>query len=140
VHFVQRVTGAEQVDLLTHSTGGLFALDLIAEEPSIVRRAAVIAIPARGVPWKGPVIGRAGSQLRTDSLYQAARVNDCGGTPVLSIYSAHDNLVHPVETSHLEGACVENLRVEGPGHLSVLFDKRVGDAVSSFLAPGARAS
>lgn len=135
VHYVQRVTGAQRVDLLTHSTGGLFALDLIGEEPEVVRKAVVIAIPARGVPWRGPVIGRSGSQLRVGSPYQAARDNACGDTPVLSIHSAHDNLVHPVTTSQLDGAHAVNLEVDGPGHLSVLFDKRVGDAVVDFLVP-----
>lgn len=130
---VRRRTGAPSVDLLTHSTGGLFALDLIAEKPGAVRKAAVVAIPARGVPWRGPVLGWSGSQLRTSSLYQAQRSNRVDGTPVLSIYSAHDNLVNPVSTSQLEGDLAANLEVEGPGHLSVLFDHRVGDAVVEFL-------
>ncbi|MDZ4168663.1 MAG: hypothetical protein U1E26_03265 [Coriobacteriia bacterium] len=55
--------------------------------------------------------------------------------PVLSIYSLHDNLVHPASTSQVEGESVSWLAVEGPGHLSVLFDRRVGDAVCAFLAP-----
>ena len=66
-------TGATAVDLVTHSTGGLFALDLIAEQPHVVRRAALVALPARGVPWRGPVLGKSGSQLRTGSLYQTER-------------------------------------------------------------------
>ena len=96
-------TGATAVDLVTHSTGGLFALDLIAEQPHVVRRAALIALPARGVPWRGPVLGKSGSQLRTGSLYQTKRSTKVAGTPVVSIYSAHDNIVHPVQTSRLEG-------------------------------------
>jgi len=133
VDHVRRDTGAPAVDLLTHSTGGLFALDLIAEDPAAVRRAAVIAIPARGVPWRGPVLGGSGSQLRASSLYQANRSNRVETTPVLSAYSAHDNLVHPVTTSRLEGAAAENFEVNGPGHLSVLFDRRVAHAVVDFL-------
>ncbi len=141
--FVDRVrekTGSASVDLLTHSTGGLFALDLIADDPGAVRKAAVLAIPAGGVPWRGPVLGRSGSQLRMGSLYQNARSKRVEGVPVLSIFSAHDNLVHPVETSTLEGDLVENFRVEGPGHLTVLFDKRVGDAVVGFLCGAESAS
>jgi len=126
-------TGSAAVDLVTHSTGGLFALDIMAEEPHLVRRAALVALPARGVPWRGPVLGRAGSQLRTGSLYHANRTYNVVGTPVVSIYSAHDNLVHPVQTSRLEGSSVTNVEVSGPGHLSVLFDRRVGDAVCDFL-------
>ena len=97
-------TGAEKVDLLTHSSGGLFALDIIAEHPELVRRAVLIALPGRGVPWRGPVLGTSGSQLRADSLYVAARTTDTGDTPVLSIYSAHDNVVHPLRPRCITGA------------------------------------
>lgn len=130
---VRAKTGAEKVDLLTHSTGGLFALDLIAQNPEIIRRAAVIALPGKGVTWRGPVIGKAGSQLRAGSLYHASRSIEVRGVPVLSAYSAHDNLVHPVETSRLEGESVTNFEVDSPGHLSVLFDRQIGDAVCEFL-------
>jgi predicted alpha/beta hydrolase family esterase len=126
-------TGATAVDLVTHSTGGLFALDLIAEQPHVVRRAALIALPARGVPWRGPVLGKSGSQLRTGSLYQTKRSTRVTGTPVVSIYSVHDNIVHPVQTSRLEGPSATNVEISGPGHLAVLFDRRVGDAVCDFL-------
>ena len=133
VEAVRAETGSTAVDLLTHSTGGLFALDIIAEEPNIVRRAAMIALPARGVPWRGPVLGKSGAQLRTGSLYQTRRSVRVSGTPVMSIYSAHDNVVHPVQTSRLEGPSVTNVEISGPGHLAVLFDRRVGDAVCDFL-------
>lgn len=132
---VMRETGASQVDLLTHSSGGLLALDLLREHPEWIRRACVIAIPWRGVSWRGPVIGRSGSQLRADSLYTRTHAGPIGGAPVLSIYSLHDNLVHPASTSQVEGESVSWLPVEGPGHLAVLFDRRVGDAVCEFLAP-----
>jgi len=130
---VRKQTGSTAVDLVTHSTGGLFALDIIAEEPHVIRRAALIALPARGVPWRGPVLGKSGSQLRAGSLYQTKRTRRVVGTPVISIYSAHDNIVHPVQTSRLEGPSVTNIEVSGPGHLAVLFDRRVGDAVCDFL-------
>lgn len=136
--FVARVrasTGAAKVDLLTHSTGGLFALDLIATQPDALRRVAVVAIPGRGVPWNGPLLGRSGSQLRMGSLYQAQRSNSVSGdVPVLSAFSLHDNVVHPAATSELAGTNVRNFAVEGPGHLSVLFDRRIADEVVGFLS------
>jgi hypothetical protein len=57
------------------------------------------------------------------------------GAPVLSIYSLHDNLVHPASTSQVPGQDVTLLEVENLGHLSVLFDREVGDAVCGFLLP-----
>ncbi len=130
---VRRETGAERIDLLTHSSGGLLALDLIAEHPEWVRRVALIAIPLRGVTWRGPVIGQSGSELRADSRYTQQRPERVDSGPVLSVYSAHDNLVHPPSTSRIEGAQVTTLELDNLGHLSVLFEPRVGDAVCEFL-------
>ena len=137
VDAVRKKTGAEKVDLLTHSSGGLLALDVLAEKPEWVSRTCVIAIPWRGVPWRGPVIGRSGSQLRANSLYTKSRPAEITGGPVLSIYSAHDNLVHPKETSQIAGPQVTLREVENLGHLAVLFDREVADAVCEFLLPEA---
>jgi len=82
------------------------------------------------------VLGRSGAQLRADSLYTRSRPAEIHGGPVLSIYSAHDNLVHPPETSRLVGPRVSILEVENLGHLAVLFDPQVGDAVCEFLVSG----
>jgi triacylglycerol lipase len=135
VESVRTSTGAEKVDLLTHSSGGLLALDVLAEKPEWIRRTCVIAIPWRGVPWRGPVIGRSGSELRADSLYTRSRPEQITGGPVLSIYSAHDNLVHPKETSQVAGAQLTWHEVHNLGHLAVLFDREVGDTVCEFLLP-----
>jgi len=133
VEGVMRQTGASRVDLLTHSSGGLLALDLLRDRPEWVRRVAVVAIPWRGVTWRGPVLGRSGSQLRADSLYTTTRPQRISGAPVLSVYSAHDNIVHPPHTSQLSGVSVSICEVENLGHLAVLFDPVVGDAVCEFL-------
>jgi len=133
VEGVMAETGSSQVDLLTHSSGGLLGLDLLASHPEWVRRTAVIAIPWRGVTWRGPVLGRSGSQLRADSLYTQNRPREIEGGPVLSIYSAHDNLVHPPETSRITGPQVTVHEVENLGHLAILFDPEVADAACAFL-------
>jgi triacylglycerol lipase len=134
--FISRVlaeTGAEKVDVLTHSSGGLFALDIIGDSPTPVRRAVLIALPGRGVPWRGPVLGTSGSQLRRTSKYLAARTTDTGDTPALSIYSAHDNVVHPALTSVITGSAAVNCEIAGPGHLAVLFDRRAAEEACRFL-------
>lgn len=133
VEWVCAETGAAQVDMVTHSAGGLFALDVIDREPDLVRRAVLIAVPAGGVPWRGPLVGTSGDQLRASSARTPARTG-ANRVPTLSIFSAHDNVVHPTTTSRLEGAMVTNVRVDGAGHLSVLFDPDVADRVCAFLA------
>ncbi len=135
VEQVRRETGTERVDLLTHSSGGLLAMDVLAAHPEWIDRMVVIAIPWRGVTWKGPVLGPSGSQLRADSDYTKGRSPEIAGARVLSVYSAHDNLVHPPQTSRLSGQDVKNFEVENLGHLAVLFDRTVGDAVCGFLVP-----
>ena len=135
VDWVREETGAEQVDLLTHSTGGLLGLDLLERRPGLVRRAAMIALPGKGVPWRGPLVGRSGKQLRMGSFYRADREPRIRSVPVLSIYSVHDNVVHPATTSVLDDEHAFNVAVDGPGHLSVLFDRSIADRVTDFLLP-----
>lgn len=133
VEAVRRETGAEKVDLLAHSSGGLLALDLLGDRPEWIRRVAVIAIPWRGVTWRGPVIGASGSQLRAGSPYMQSRPTSVEGGPILSVYSAHDNLVHPAQTSRISGPNVVLHEVEDLGHISMLFDRHVADTVCDFL-------
>ena len=133
VDWVREETGAESVELLTHSTGGLLALDLLERRPGLVRRAAMIALPGKGVPWRGPLIGRSGAQLRIGSFYRADREPRIGSVPVLSVYSVHDNVVHPATTSVLDGEHAFNVAVDGLGHLSVLFDRGIAERVTDFL-------
>ena len=135
VEQIREKTGAEKVDLLTHSSGGLLALDLLHERPEWVGRVAVIAVPWRGVTWRGPVLGPSGSQLRAGSEYTRNRPDEVVGGPVLSVYSVHDNLVHPAETSRISGPDVTLVEVENLGHLAVLFDRHVADVVCEFLLP-----
>jgi len=133
---VRAETGADQVDVLTHSSGGLFALDVLRDSPELVRRVALIALPGRGVPWRGPVLGTSGSQLKATSSYLESRRTDAGDSPALSIFSAHDNIVHPASTSVITGTAVVNREVTDLGHLAVLFDRCVADTVCSFLMSG----
>lgn len=139
--FVESVlaeTGAPQVDLLTHSCGGLLALRMAERRPELVRRLALIAVPYGGVTWRGPVLGASARQLRSDSAYIGALTASAPGetsaiAPVLSIYSVHDNLVHPVAASQVRGAHVTWREFEGLGHITLLFDPAVADAVCEFL-------
>lgn len=131
-------TGADQVDLVCHSMGGLVAMEMIrdaAERGEVpVRRCVTIATPHGGVVWRGPILGVGGTSLRRGSKLLGLHASLKLAIPVLSIYSTHDNVVHPKETSRLVARGGRDLEVKELGHLSILFSRDVAEAVVSFLA------
>jgi pimeloyl-ACP methyl ester carboxylesterase len=137
--FVDRVlaeTGAPAVDLVAHSMGGIISL-VYASGPSArgkVRRLVTLASPHAGVAWRGPILGASGQDLRRGSALLSRLGHEQVPTRVLSIYSTHDNVVHPAATSALAARGGEDREVGEAGHLSILFDPRAIDEVVTFLA------
>jgi pimeloyl-ACP methyl ester carboxylesterase len=135
--FIQKVcreADADSVDLVCHSMGGLVAVELILRAPARVRRCVTIASPHRGVVWSGPLVGKGAAQLRAgrSSLIDEHEASILG-VPLLSIASAHDNVVHPPDRTSVAHRGGQDLVVEGPGHLAILFDPRVIDETVRFL-------
>jgi len=141
--FVQRVckdTHTEEVDLVCHSMGGLVAVECVLRAPARIRRCVTIASPHRGVLWEGPLVGRGAAQMRAgrSSIIDEHEASVLG-VPLLSISSAHDNVVHPAERTSVAHRGGADLVVEGPGHLAILFDPRVISETVRFLKAGAPA-
>ncbi|MDB4934701.1 MAG: putative secreted lipase [Labilithrix sp.] len=139
--FVQRVckeTGAAGVDLVCHSMGGLVAMEMMRDEASReklrVRRCVTIATPHAGVVWRGPLLGFGAASLRRGSKLLEAHAGVKLAVPCLSVYSTHDNIVHPKESSSLALRGGRDVVVEGVAHLSILFSPQVAEHVASFLA------
>ena len=131
---VRRETGAARVDIVAHSLGGLVAMEYLhAGGGDAVRRVVTIASPHAGVVWRGPIVGACGPQLRGGSSFLVERASRPVPVPCLSVYSTHDNVVHPPATSQLSGRGAQDHAVEHVGHLAILFDPRVSDAVAGFL-------
>jgi triacylglycerol lipase len=134
---VRRETGSTQVDLVAHSLGGLVSLEYLhVSGADHVRRIVTIASPHAGIAWRGPIVGSVGPQMRAGSAFLVERSTRAVPTPCLSIYSTHDNVVHPPATSMLVRRGGRDHPVADVGHLSILFDPRVSDAVVDFLARG----
>lgn len=135
IESVRAETGAERVDLVCHSMGGLVAAQYLAHEGGRphVRRCVTIATPHKGVAYRGPIIGRAHAALR-----KGHGIERLPELPFLSVYSTHDNVVFPATSAHLaEG---RNVVLPGIGHLAILFVPATADAVAAFLeAPDAPA-
>jgi pimeloyl-ACP methyl ester carboxylesterase len=135
--FIERVlreTGAPRVDLVAHSLGGLVAMEYLHTAGSAqVRRIVTIASPHAGVPWQGPIPGKAGDSMRAGLVAHASKPVP---VPCLSVYSTHDNVVHPPSTSELSHRGAQDRAFEHTGHLSILFEQDVLQAVVEFLRAG----
>jgi pimeloyl-ACP methyl ester carboxylesterase len=143
-HYVDSVcarTNHAAVDLVCHSMGGLVALEMmrITTENPKVRRLVTIATPHAGIAWRGPIIGRGATSLRRGSELLEALGGYKLAVPTLSIFSAHDNIVHPKTTSSLAKRGGEDFEVAGPAHFSILFNAQVADEVAAFLRKPERA-
>lgn len=139
--FVERVcaeTGAESVDLVCHSMGGLVAMEMMhgeARQHDIkVRRCVTIASPHGGIAWRGPILGVGAASLKRGSKLLEAHAGTKIAVPCLSVYSTHDNIVHPKETSQLAARGGRDVEVEGVAHLAILFSPVVAEHVARFLA------
>jgi pimeloyl-ACP methyl ester carboxylesterase len=144
--YVARVcaeTKSAAVDLVCHSMGGLVAMEMMRnaakKEDLKVRRCVTIATPHAGIAWRGPIIGFGATNLRRGSKLLAAHSGYTVAVPTLSIYSSHDNVVHPKETSSLVKRGGEDFEVAGMAHFSILFSPVVADQVAAFLSKPERA-
>lgn len=134
--FCERIleeTHAPQVDLVCHSLGGLVAMDLAARRPELVGRIVTIGSPHAGVLFRGPIFGASGIDLKAGSELLKEQATLEAGVPVLSIYSSHDNVVHPKTTSFLTSRGGEDIEVPHLGHFGLLFSRRVADPAIAFL-------
>jgi pimeloyl-ACP methyl ester carboxylesterase len=137
--FVERVreeTGAREVDLVCHSLGGVVAMEYLAAGTHSVRRCVTIASPLAGVVWRGPIVGACAAQLRSGCDFLRAHAALPLSVPCLSVYSTHDNVVHPPKTSTVEHRGGRDLVVPHLSHLSILFAPEVSRAVTGFLLAG----
>jgi pimeloyl-ACP methyl ester carboxylesterase len=139
--FIARIckeTGSAVVDVVCHSMGGLVAVEMMRKQAERderrVRRCVTIATPHAGVLWRGPLIGFGATDLRRGSKWLVTQAGQKLAVPCLSIYSTHDNIVHPKETSSLVLRGGRDVEVEGPAHLAILFSPKVAEHVASFLA------
>lgn len=138
VESVRAETRCADVDLVCHSLGGLVAMSYLTHGGGPrVRRLVTIASPHGGVAWRGPIPGQSAPHLRADDelgLRALRRVP----VPTLSIFSTHDNVVHPAATSSIVARGGTDLVVEAPGHLTILFSREVHAAVRDFLLGDAK--
>ena len=128
-------TGESRVTLVAHSLGGLIALEYAHSPAGLARVAQCITVgtPHGGVKWRGPILGRVGRELREDASFVRERQFRQVPTRTLSVYSTHDNIVHPPSTSELASRGGRDLAVDGHGHLSLLYSPEVARGLIEFI-------
>lgn len=103
VEAVCRETGKPQVALVAHSLGGVIALEYLATPAGAERvaRCVTIGSPHAGVNWRAGMVGKSAKELHARSQYMQSTSLRPVPVGVLSIFSTHDNIVHPKSTSAL---------------------------------------
>lgn len=125
--------------LLCHSMGGLAARAALARARREGRPAASAGLVTLGTPHHGCTLASIGSganarQMRcgNDWLQALARAEGpADRAAMVSIFSWHDSIAGPAETSWLDGA--HNVALAGIGHVSLLRDPGAVEAVLSAL-------
>ncbi len=125
-------TGEPQVILVCHSMGGLAARAYICAHGSArVKKLVTIASPHNGTVHARFGSGANARQMMRASEFLLALCHqegekgpDCG---VTSIYTPHDNLVAPQDTSRL--AWARNIAIPGRGHVDILASERLAAIV-----------
>lgn len=123
---VERVaagSGQTRVVLVCHSMGGLIARRYLQDHGEVrIARLVTIASPHHGTVLSRIGIGQHARQMERASAFltELARAEAARppGVPATSIYSVHDNLVSPQDTSRL--AWARNVAVSGLGHVSII--------------------
>jgi triacylglycerol lipase len=128
-------TGAPRLIVLAHSMGGLVARAWLRQHgPSGVARIITLGTPHLGTALANFGWGANSRQMRWEGrgmegvANQWLRLLNEGEDPaqrdlITSIWSHHDNIVSPQESSRLPGA--RNIEVAGIGHVTLAFSQKV---------------
>jgi pimeloyl-ACP methyl ester carboxylesterase len=125
---IARATGQPAVILICHSMGGLAARAyLCAHGSHRVRKLITIGSPHNGTVHARFGAGPNARQMRRGSRFfgelcerEGEKGPECGMT---SIYTPHDNLVAPQDSSRLPWA--RNIPIPGRGHIDILGSERL---------------
>lgn len=125
VEFVKKETGAEKVDLICHSMGGLVALNYInnLDGAKSVNRLIALGTPFGGSKLWSFSIGRCGKEMKPGSEFLKKVSVPPADIKTTAIYTTFDEMVIPYEFSKLEG--VNNIEMNYIGHVGLLFDSKV---------------
>jgi triacylglycerol esterase/lipase EstA (alpha/beta hydrolase family) len=135
-------SGAERVDIVAHSMGGVVARYYLERLGGARRLGRLITL---GSPHRGTLMARYGlavgaRELAVDSPLLADLAAPAPGLPYTSIWSRSDSIVIPQASSSIAPAGEDRV-FDDLGHLSLLASRRVADVIDERLrADRARAA
>jgi len=132
-------TGAERVDVVCHSMGGLVLRAVLARHPGLgarIGRVVTIGTPHRGTgAARGAVLSLPETRVmhvRADWLQRTPKlIEQLPGHPVTTIGSVDDSTVFPVDSALADGD--QQVRLLGLGHSGILVDRSAVDPVVTAL-------
>jgi pimeloyl-ACP methyl ester carboxylesterase len=133
---IATATGHGRVILVCHSMGGLAAREYLRRRGGArIARLVTIASPHHGTVVAYLGVGKNGTQMRRGSDFLAALEESerrhPPGIVATSVYSCHDNLVVPQDTSRLPWA--RNVALPGLGHIDIIGSKQLLDVLLAEL-------
>jgi len=137
VEEVCTATGAEQIVLVGHSMGGIVSRTYVQRLDGDRRVARIVTLgsPHHGTRHaKGSVAPDGGEMAIGHPWLNALNREPLKDVPITSIYSVHDNIVAPQDSSELPGA--ENIALANIGHLEMSFHPAIHDLVEQELRRG----
>lgn len=115
---VLRITGATQLTLVAHSMGGLICRAYLRRHGGDkVDQLVTMGSPHQGTFHARLARGANGLQMRSGNVWLKSLGESLVGIPFTSIYSIHDTIIAPQDSSVVVGA--DNIQLSGVGHVSM---------------------
>ena len=139
VERLREASGAPQVTIVAHSMGGLATRAYLRSHgTSAVCRVITVATPHYGTVFARLGLGCNARQMRPDSDFLRALNAAPEPVPFVCVAASDDNLIVPRASPLLSGW--PSIRIERVGHLAMLNDARVLEAVMEAVShPAERA-
>jgi triacylglycerol lipase len=110
--------GTQQVTLVAHSMGGLVSRAYLRRYGNArISRLITLGTPHHGTHHAALALGTNGKQMRIGNAWLAALNQVPVTVPLLSLYSVHDNIISPQDSSAMPDAV--NVELHGMGHVSM---------------------
>lgn len=132
IQALKAVTGADQIDVVAHSMGGVVAAWYAAKLDGAQHIRRLVTI---GTPWQGTRMAVLGMRPEARGLQPDSPViaEICPpAVPVASIWSPEDQIIAPSDSSAIAEA--QLVELDQGGHLEMLLDPRVWRRVGALLA------